>query len=182
MVIETTPLKDLLVVKPDIFGDSRGYFQETWNLTKYAKRGLDVIFTQDNLSFSTRGIIRGLHFQNPNPQGKLVYVVQGEVFDVAVDIRRNSDTFGKWYGITLSDKNHYQLYVPEGFAHGFCVLSETALFAYKCSGSYCPEYEHSILWNDSDINITWPISNPILSKKDVDGLRFSEFSLDIFNF
>lgn len=182
MLIETTTLKDLLLIKPDVFGDSRGYFQETWNQTKYAENGLDVNFNQDNLSFSTKGILRGLHFQNPNPQGKLVYVVQGEVFDVAVDIRRKSETFGKWYGLTLSDKNHYQLYIPKGFAHGFCVTSESALFAYKCSGPYCPGNEHSILWNDSDINITWPMENPILSKKDSDALRFSQFSLDFFDF
>ena len=182
MYIETTTIEGLLVIKPDVFGDSRGYFQETWNKKKYTENGLDVYFTQDNLSYSTKGILRGLHFQNPNPQSKLVHVPHGEVFDVAVDIRYGSPTFGDWFGIFLSDKNHYQLYIPEGFAHGFCVTSETALFSYKCSGSYYPEFEYSIAWNDPDIRVNWPISFPRLSTKDMSGMKLSEIDVEVFKF
>lgn len=178
MIIETTPLAGLLLVKPDVFGDDRGFFQETWNLRRYTEAGLDRHFVQDNLSLSRRGILRGLHFQNPGPQGKLVYVLQGEVFDVAVDVRTDSPTFGQWYGAVLSAENHHQLFVPEGFAHGFCVTSETALFAYKCTDFYNPKAEFSLLWNDSDIGIEWPITNPELSEKDSNGQALSAFSRD----
>jgi dTDP-4-dehydrorhamnose 3,5-epimerase len=178
MIIETTPLAGLLLVKPDVFGDERGFFQETWNLRRYTEAGLDRHFVQDNLSLSRKGILRGLHFQNPGPQGKLVYVLQGEVFDVAVDVRADSPTFGQWYGATLSAENHHQLFVPEGFAHGFCVTSETALFAYKCTDFYNPKAEFSLLWNDPDIGIEWPIKNPELSEKDQNGQPLSEFSRD----
>jgi dTDP-4-dehydrorhamnose 3,5-epimerase len=178
MIIETTPLAGLLLVKPDVFGDERGFFQETWNLRRYTEAGLDRHFVQDNLSLSRKGILRGLHFQNPGPQGKLVYVLQGEVFDVAVDVRADSPTFGQWYGATLSAENHHQLFVPEGFAHGFCVTSETALFAYKCTDFYNPKVEFSLLWNDPDIGIDWPIKNPELSEKDNNGQPLSEFSRD----
>ena len=178
MIIETTPLAGLLLVKPDVFGDERGFFQETWNLRRYTEAGLDRHFVQDNLSLSREGILRGLHFQNPGPQGKLVYVLQGEVFDVAVDVRADSPTFGQWYGATLSAENHHQLFVPEGFAHGFCVTSETALFAYKCTDFYNPKAEFSLLWNDPDIGIEWPIKNPGLSEKDQNGQPLSEFSRD----
>lgn len=178
MIIETTPLAGLLLVKPDVFGDERGFFQETWNLRRYTEAGLDRHFVQDNLSLSRKGILRGLHFQNPGPQGKLVYVLQGEVFDVAVDVRADSPTFGQWYGATLSAENHHQLFVPEGFAHGFCVTSETALFAYKCTDFYNPKAEFSLLWNDPDIGIDWPIKNPELSEKDQNGQPLSEFSRD----
>jgi dTDP-4-dehydrorhamnose 3,5-epimerase len=178
MIIETTPLAGLLLVKPDVFGDERGFFQETWNLRRYTEAGLDRHFVQDNLSLSRKGILRGLHFQNPGPQGKLVYVLQGEVFDVAVDVRADSPTFGQWYGATLSAENHHQLFVPEGFAHGFCVTSETALFAYKCTDFYNPKAEFSLLWNDPDIGIEWPIKNPGLSEKDQNGQPLSEFSRD----
>ena len=178
MIIETTPLAGLLLVKPDVFGDERGFFQETWNLRRYTEAGLDRHFVQDNLSLSRKGILRGLHFQNPGPQGKLVYVLQGEVFDVAVDVRADSPTFGQWYGVTLSAENHHQLFVPEGFAHGFCVTSETALFAYKCTDFYNPKAEFSLLWNDPDIGIDWPIKNPELSEKDKNGQSLSEFSRD----
>jgi dTDP-4-dehydrorhamnose 3,5-epimerase len=178
MIIETTPLAGLLLVKPDVFGDERGFFQETWNLRRYTEAGLDRHFVQDNLSLSREGILRGLHFQNPGPQGKLVYVLQGEVFDVAVDVRADSPTFGQWYGATLSAENHHQLFVPEGFAHGFCVTSETALFAYKCTDFYNPKAEFSLLWNDPDIGIEWPIKNPELSEKDQNGQPLSEFSRD----
>jgi dTDP-4-dehydrorhamnose 3,5-epimerase len=179
MIIETTPLAGLLLVKPDVFGDERGFFQETWNLRRYTEAGLDRHFVQDNLSLSRKGILRGLHFQNPGPQGKLVYVVQGEVFDVAVDVRTDSPTFGQWHGVTLSAENHHQLFVPEGFAHGFCVTSETALFAYKCTDFYNPKAEFSLLWNDPDIGIEWPITKPELSEKDKNGQPLSEFSRDL---
>jgi dTDP-4-dehydrorhamnose 3,5-epimerase len=178
MIIETTPLAGLLLVKPDVFGDERGFFQETWNLRRYTEAGLDRHFVQDNLSLSRKGILRGLHFQNPGPQGKLVYVLQGEVFDVAVDVRTDSPTFGQWHGVTLSAENHHQLFVPEGFAHGFCVTSETALFAYKCTDFYNPKAEFSLLWNDPDIGIEWPITKPELSEKDKNGQPLSEFSRD----
>jgi len=178
MIIETTPLAGLLLVKPDVFGDERGFFQETWNLRRYTEAGLDRHFVQDNLSLSRKGILRGLHFQNPGPQGKLVYVLQGEVFDVAVDVRADSPTFGQWYGAILSAENHHQLFVPEGFAHGFCVTSETALFAYKCTDFYNPKAEFSLLWNDPEIGIDWPIKNPELSEKDKNGQSLSEFSRD----
>ena len=176
MIIESTPLQGLLRIQPDVFGDSRGYFQETWNLRRYTEAGLDRHFVQDNLSYSRRGILRGLHFQNPGPQGKLVYVLQGEVFDVAVDVRADSPTFGQWYGELLSSENHVQLFVPEGFAHGFCVTSEHALFAYKCTSFYNPSAEHSILWNDPAIGISWPIDDPELSAKDRDGAPLSDFN------
>jgi dTDP-4-dehydrorhamnose 3,5-epimerase len=169
MIIEPTPLSGMLLIKPDVFGDSRGYFLESWNRRRYAEAGLDVDFVQDNQSLSRQGILRGLHFQNPNPQGKLVQVLLGEVFDVAVDIRLGSPTFGQWYGTVLSATNHHQLYVPEGFAHGFCVTSEAALFAYKCTDFYSPAAEFSLRWDDPDLGIEWPIKTPILSAKDQAG-------------
>lgn len=178
MIVEATPLAGLLLVKPDVYGDERGYFQESWNLRRYTEAGLDRHFVQDNLSSSRQGILRGLHFQNPHPQGKLVYVLRGEVFDVAVDVRADSPTFGQWYGVTLSEENHLQLFVPEGFAHGFCVTSEMALFAYKCTDFYRPEAELCIRWDDPAIGIDWPIENPTLSEKDSNGLLLAEFSRD----
>jgi dTDP-4-dehydrorhamnose 3,5-epimerase len=178
MIVENTPLPGLLLVKPDVFGDERGFFQESWNLRRYTEAGLDRHFVQDNLSFSRKGILRGLHFQNPHSQGKLVYALRGEVFDVAVDVRADSPSFGEWYGVTLSEENHLQLFIPEGFAHGFCVTSETALFAYKCTDFYRPELECSIRWDDPDIGIDWPIKNPELSKKDQNGQWLSDLSRD----
>lgn len=178
MIVETTTLPGVLLIKPDVFGDARGFFQETWNRCRYAEAGLDVTFVQDNLSRSGRGILRGLHFQHPNPQGKLVYVLDGEVFDVAVDIRRGSPTFGRWYGATLSAENHHQLYVPPGFAHGFCVTGDSALFAYKCTDFYQPQHEHSLLWNDPDLDIHWPVAEPILSAKDKAGRLLKHVSGD----
>ncbi|SEO72052.1 dTDP-4-dehydrorhamnose 3,5-epimerase [Propionispora vibrioides] len=164
-VIETT-LPGVVIVEPKVFGDSRGFFQETWQKERYEKFGIKGTFVQDNLSFSTRGVLRGLHYQNPNAQGKLVSVIQGEVFDVAVDIRAGSPTFGQWEGVHLSDENHRQLWVPAGFAHGFCVLSDTAYFMYKCTDVYNPLTERGILWNDPDIGIAWPLQEVILSDKD----------------
>ena len=161
-----TKLDGLLVVEPDYYQDSRGYFMETWSKNRYVKAGITADFVQDNLSYSTYGVLRGLHFQNPNGQGKLVYVVDGEVFDVAVDIRVGSPTFGEWEGLLLSSNNKKQLYIPEGFAHGFCVLSEYALFAYKCTNLFAPEAEKGLIWNDPDIRIKWPITDVEISDKD----------------
>lgn len=166
MKVYETRLPGMFIIEPGVFGDSRGYFMETWNQASYAQAGLTTSFVQDNLSFSARGVLRGLHFQNPNAQGKLVYVLQGEVFDVAVDIRGGSPTFGQWTGVILSAENHRQLYIPVGFAHGFCVTSETALFAYKCTDFYNPRAEGGIIWNDPDIAINWPVTAPNLSEKD----------------
>ena len=166
MIITKTEIPEVLIIEPDFHGDKRGFFMETWNRIRYAEAGLDANFVQDNLSFSTRGVLRGLHFQNPNAQGKLVSVLQGEVFDVAVDIRVGSPTFKQWVGVTLSGENKQQFYIPEGFAHGFCVISETALFSYKCTHFYSPSTEGGIQWDDPDIAINWPLSDPILSEKD----------------
>ncbi|AIF53712.1 dTDP-4-dehydrorhamnose 3,5-epimerase [Pelosinus sp. UFO1] len=174
MNVIDTKLQGVVIIEPKVFGDNRGFFMETWNKEKYEQAGLPYNFVQDNLSFSTKGVLRGLHFQNPNPQGKLVYVLQGEVFDVAVDIRLGSPTFGQWEGVILSSENRKQFYVPEGFAHGFCVVSETALFAYKCTDKYNPQAEKGIIWNDPDIGIKWPIAEPILSEKDNVNLRLRD--------
>jgi len=151
---------------------------ETWNVARYEQAGLSARFVQDNVSYSARGTLRGLHFQNPNAQGKLVYVLQGEVFDVAVDIRVGSPTFGRWMSVTLSGDNKRQVYIPEGFAHGFCVTSERALFAYKCTDFYNPEAEASVLWNDPDIGIDWPITLPILSDRDKNAPRLKDMPPD----
>ncbi len=176
--IKVTPcdIEGLYVIEPKVFGDERGYFVETYNKEEFAECGLNMEFVQDNQSMSKKGVLRGLHFQKKFPQGKLVRVLSGEVFDVAVDIRKGSETFGKWFGVTLSDSNMKQFYVPEGFAHGFVVLSETAVFAYKCTEFYHPEDEGGIRWDDPDIGIQWPIEEGmevILSDKDRDreGIR-----------
>ena len=174
MKIENTPIEGVLLIKPDVFGDSRGYFQESWNERRYAELGFNHQFVQDNLSLSRKGILRGLHLQNPNPQGKLVYVLRGEVFDVAVDVRVGSPSFGQWFGAVLSEDNHYQLYIPKGFAHGFCVTSDEALFAYKCTDFYSPTHELSIAWDDPEIGIEWPVESPQLSAKDKEGLRLRD--------
>ena len=166
MKVTEAPLPGVLVIEPQIFGDPRGFFLETYSRERYRDAGIAVDLLQDNLSLSRRGVLRGLHFQNPAPQGKLVYVLQGAVFDVAVDIRRSSPTFGQWYGVTLSDDNKKQLWIPPGFAHGFFVTSETALFTYKCSAYYAPENEHTIRYDDPDIAIAWPVGDPLLSDKD----------------
>jgi dTDP-4-dehydrorhamnose 3,5-epimerase len=164
-VLETN-LPGVLVFEPKVFGDERGFFMETWRADRYEEAGLPARFVQDNLSFSQRGVLRGLHFQNPDQQGKLVYVLQGEAYDVAVDIRVGSPTFGEWTAITLSSENKRQFYVPEGFAHGFLVTSSTALFAYKCTARYNAQAEASVLWNDPQIGIEWPVERPVLSEKD----------------
>jgi dTDP-4-dehydrorhamnose 3,5-epimerase len=179
MKVTQAPLAGLLVIEPEVFGDSRGFFLETYSRKRYRAAGIAEDLLQDNLSLSRRGVLRGLHFQNPTPQGKLVYVLQGAVFDVAVDIRRSSPTFGKWYGATLSDENQKQLWVPPGFAHGFCVTSATALFTYKCSAYYAPENEHTIRYDDPAIAIPWPISDPQLSDKDRNASNLSEMNPDV---
>lgn len=160
------PIPGLLIIKPRVFKDERGFFMETWQSVRYKDIGINKYFVQDNWSRSTKGVLRGLHFQIEHPQGKLVSVRSGKVFDVAVDIRKNSSTFGQWYGEVLSDENHLQMYVPPDFAHGFCVLSETADFVYKCTDYYYPNDEGGILWNDKDLGIKWPLKDPIVSEKD----------------
>ncbi len=173
-----TAIPGVVILEPRVFGDARGFFMETWNQARYVEAGLPASFVQDNLSYSRRGVLRGLHFQHPNAQGKLVYVLQGEVFDVAVDIRRGSPTFGQSVSALLSSDNKRQFYVPPGFAHGFCVTSETALFAYKCTELYSPKDEASILWNDPALGIDWPIDAPELSDKDRIALSLADFPQD----
>ncbi len=177
MNILATPLPGVLIIEPEVFGDARGFFVETWQAERYTTAGLPI-FVQDNLSLSSKGVLRGLHYQEPEAQGKLVYVLEGEVFDVAVDIRIGSGTFGKWYGVTLSFTNKRQFYVPAGFAHGFVVTSDTALFAYKCTELYRPEHDHSIRWNDPDIGIAWPTNDPELSAKDSAAPRLADIPHD----
>lgn len=167
MNVAETMLPGVLLVSPKVFGDDRGFFMEAWNGRRYEASGIPDHFVQDNLSYSARGVLRGLHFQHPRPQGKLVSVLLGEVFDVAVDIRVGSPTFGRWTGAFLSAENKRQLWIPEGFAHGFLVTSENALFSYKCTDYYAPEYDAAIVWNDPDIRIDWPVEDPVLSGKDV---------------
>ena len=166
-VVETS-IPDVRIIEPHVFGDHRGYFIETWNEARFAECGIDASFVQDNFSFSKKGTLRGLHYQLEFPQGKLVRVISGTVFDVAVDIRKSSSTFGKWIGETLSAENKKQLWIPPGFAHGFLVLSKSAELFYKCTEYYHPEDDHSLLWNDPAVGIDWPIENlePILSEKD----------------
>lgn len=166
MKVVETGLPGVLVVEPQVFGDSRGYFYESYNESKFRKAGIDRRFVQSNVSRSDRGVLRGLHYQWPNPQGKLVSVLEGEVFDVAVDIRRGSPTFGQWAGVMLTADNHRHLWIPEGFSHGFCVLSEHATFTYQCTALYDAEADAGIHWNDADIGIDWPLSDPQLSPKD----------------
>jgi dTDP-4-dehydrorhamnose 3,5-epimerase len=163
-----TGIEGLSIIEPTIFGDDRGYFMETWHYGEFTRAGIAVNFVQDNQSKSGKGVLRGLHFQKKNPQGKLVRVIAGEVFDVAVDLRRNSATFGKWHSVILSAENKKQFYVPEGFAHGFLVLSDTAEFVYKCTHFYDPNDEGGLLWNAPDIGIAWPVdeSDVLLSDKD----------------
>jgi dTDP-4-dehydrorhamnose 3,5-epimerase len=177
--ITPTRIPDVLLVEPQVFGDSRGYFFESWHAQKYADQGLNAQFVQDNQSRSHRGVLRGLHYQLQQPQGKLVSVLAGSVFDVAVDIRRGSPSFGQWVGVELSADNHRQLYIPPGFAHGFCVLSDTADFYYKCTDYYAPQYEHGLLWNDADIGIVWPGSEFIVSEKDRNSRTLAQLHDDL---
>jgi len=178
MKISHSKLKGCVIIEPHVFGDERGFFLETFQAVRYQQEaGIDLPFVQDNHSRSARGVLRGLHFQKTKPQGKLVRVVLGEVYDVAVDIRKGSATFGQWEGVILSEDNKKQFWVPPGFAHGFVVLSATADFEYKCTDYYDPSDEGSILWSDSDLNIPWPIANPVLSTKDQSAKRLVDLHL-----
>ena len=177
MNIIPTTIPDVLILEPRVFGDERGFFMETWNRQAFAKAGLDLDFVQDNHSRSRQGILRGLHYQIVNPQGKLVRVTQGAVYDVAVDLRRTSPTFGQWTGVELSAENHRLFWVPPGFAHGFYVMSESADFQYKCTDFYAPEHERCLRWDDPTLNIDWPLVNgqtPQLSAKDAVGASLQD--------
>ena len=167
MNVIKTKIKDLLIIEPKVFGDDRGFFYETFQAERYKAAGIDADFVQDNRSRSSQGVLRGLHFQKTKPQGKLVTVTDGEVFDVAVDLRPGSETFGQHEAIILTGQNKLQFYVPPGFAHGFCVLSDTADFQYKCTDYYDPSDESGLLWNDPSLQIQWPLSKPLLSDKDM---------------
>jgi len=179
MKITETAIPEVLLFEPTVHGDARGYFMETFRAAFFSERGLDLEFLQDNQSRSAQGTLRGLHFQREFPQGKLVRVIAGEVFDVAVDLRESSATFGQWIGEVLSAENHRQLWVPPGFAHGFYVLSDSADLCYKCTDYYHPEDGHSLLWNDPDIGIEWPLlsSEPLLSAKDAQAKPLAEVPL-----
>jgi dTDP-4-dehydrorhamnose 3,5-epimerase len=166
MKVIQTALPGAVVLEPQVFGDARGFFYESYNEAKYREAGIAARFVQSNVSRSARGVLRGLHYQWPNPQGKLVSVLEGEVYDVAVDIRRGSPTFGRWAGVMLTADNHRHFWIPEGFAHGFCVLSEFATFSYQCTALYDREGDAGIRWDDADIGIDWPVSAPLLSDKD----------------
>jgi len=176
MQIQKTSIPDVLIIEPKIFADDRGFFFESFNEKRFEDlTGVKKRFVQDNHSKSQKNVLRGLHYQIQQPQGKLVRVISGEVFDVAVDLRRSSSTFGQWVGVVLSEKNQRQLYIPEGFAHGFMVTSESAQFLYKTTDYWAPEFERTILWNDPTIAITWPLSGePLLSNKDRAGTAFNE--------
>ncbi len=179
MNIEETPLEGLKIIIPDVFGDERGFFMETFHRERYRKEiGREVSLVQDNLSQSLRGVLRGLHFQKkPHEQGKLVSVLCGSVWDVVVDIRPHSKTFGKWYGLELSSENHKQFWIPPGFAHGFVALKDHTLFSYKCSDFYAPDCEGGLLWDDEDIAIDWPLKKEdiILSQKDIHNISFKHY-------
>jgi dTDP-4-dehydrorhamnose 3,5-epimerase len=174
--VSETPLPGALVVQPKVFGDARGFFLETFHQAKFEAKGLPTQFVQDNWSRSAKDTLRGLHFQHPKGQGKLVWCVRGAVYDVIVDIRRGSPAFGKWFGVELSEGNKKQLWVPPGFAHGFCVLSDEADFVYKCTELYAAEHEQALLWNDPAVGVEWPVSAPLLSAKDQKGSRLAELT------
>jgi dTDP-4-dehydrorhamnose 3,5-epimerase len=166
MKVLPTTLDGVYIIEPRVFNDGRGFFMETYHQRRYSEVGIEQLFVQDNLSHSVRGTLRGLHYQLQHGQAKLIQVIKGAVFDVVVDIRRGSPSFSKWTGVNLSEENKRQLFVPEGFAHGFCVLSEVAKVVYKCSDFYTPEDEGGILWSDPDLAIDWPVEKPLLSDKD----------------
>ncbi|UZP03294.1 dTDP-4-dehydrorhamnose 3,5-epimerase [Clostridium botulinum] len=168
-IFNKTSIDGVYIIEPKVFGDNRGYFMETYNREQFLEAGLDMTFVQDNESRSTKGVLRGLHFQKKHSQGKLVRATKGEVFDVAVDLRHGSPTYGKYEAVILTEENKKQFYIPEGFAHGFLVLSDEAVFNYKCTNLYAPEYDGGVMWNDNDINIKWPldkIEDIVLSEKD----------------
>ena len=181
MKVIETKLPGVLIIEPKVFGDHRGFFLESYHEQRYQEMGIKERFVQDNHSRSAAGVLRGLHFQKQRPQGKLVRVTQGEVYDVAVDINPTSATFGQYVGVVLSGENHTQLYVPPGYAHGFCVLSETADFLYKCTDYYDPTDEGGIVWNDPTVNIDWPITNPKLSEKDQNSQSLLEYAASLQN-
>lgn len=172
--VEKTPLDGVKVIQPRVFEDARGFFMETYNVRDAEEAGLPTVFVQDNHSRSARGVLRGLHYQWPQWQGKLVRVVCGEIFDVAVDIRKGSPTFGRWFGAVLSAENKKQMYIAEGFAHGFAVLSETADVVYKCTTLYEPSQDRCLIWSDPDIGVEWPVADPIVSDKDRKGRRLRD--------
>jgi dTDP-4-dehydrorhamnose 3,5-epimerase len=176
MNIVETAIVGPVIIEPRIFGDARGFFMETWNAAAFAAAGLDLTFVQDNHSRSQKGVLRGLHFQNPGSQGKLVRVAQGAVFDVAVDLRSHSSTFGKWVGVELSAANKRMFWVPEGFAHGFLTLEDDTDFLYKCTAPYAPQSEFTLAWNDPAVGIEWPVDgfDPIISDKDARGLSLAD--------
>lgn len=178
MKVVETSLPGCVIIEPAVFGDERGFFFETWNADRYGEQGLPTKFVQSNVSASSRGVLRGLHYQWPNPQGKLVSVLEGEVYDVAVDIRRGSPHFGRWSAVVLSAENKRQLWIPEGFAHGFAVLSERAIFSYLCTAQYDKSADAAVRWDDASIGIDWPISTPLLSEKDVKAPFLGEVASD----
>lgn len=179
MNIIETEIEGLLIIEPRVFGDERGFFMETWNEAAFREAGIDTAFVQDNHSRSQKGVLRGLHFQNPGPQGKLVRVANGAVFDVAVDLRAGSSTFGKWVGVELSGENKRMFWVPEGFAHGFLTLSDDTDFLYKCTAPYAPQSEHTLAWDDPAVGIEWPVAglDPIISAKDAEGLALADVAV-----
>lgn len=166
MQVTPTEIPEVLLVEPKTFGDARGFFVETWHARRYAESGMAAAMVQDNMSRSVQGVLRGLHYQWPQPQAKLVYVLEGEILDVAVDVRVGSPTFGQAVSVALTAESKRQIYLPAGFAHGFCVLSPTAIVAYKCSEYYAPQYDRGIRWNDPQLAVDWPVKNPTLSEKD----------------
>lgn len=176
MQVSRCDIEGPLILEPQVFGDDRGFFLESWNAQKFAAAGLDITFVQDNHSRSQKGVLRGLHFQNPGPQGKLVRVASGAVFDVAVDLRLSSPTFGKWAGVELSAQNKRMFWVPQGFAHGFLTLEDDTDFLYKCDAPYAPQNEHSLAWDDPDVGIEWPLDgiDIKLSAKDKVGTRLAD--------
>jgi dTDP-4-dehydrorhamnose 3,5-epimerase len=176
MEIVKTELEGLIVLKPKVFEDARGYFFESYNQKLFKEAGLDLNFVQDNQSLSHTGVLRGLHFQvPPHAQGKLVRVITGAVYDVAVDIRKNSPTYGKWFGLELTQENKWMMYVPEGFAHGFLTLRDNTIFSYKCTNFYNKPAEDCLLWNDPDIGVKWNVTDPLLSQKDLEGKSLKNF-------
>lgn len=176
MNIIETAIPGVLIIEPRVFGDARGFFMETWNAAGFASAGLNLAFVQDNHSRSQKGVLRGLHFQNPGPQGKLVRVTNGAVFDVAVDLRQTSPTFGQWVGVELSSENKRMFWVPEGFAHGFLTLEDDTDFLYKCTAPYAPQSEFTLAWDDPEVGIAWPSlgSDPLISEKDARGLALAQ--------
>ena len=181
MKIIETSVPGPLIIEPKVFGDARGFFMESWNADAFGKAGLDLAFVQDNHSRSARGVLRGLHFQNPGPQGKLVRVVSGAVWDVAVDIQAGSATFGQWTGVMLTAENHRMFWVPEGFAHGFVTLANDTDFLYKCTAPYRPQNEHCLAWDDPEVGIDWPLDGiePALSEKDKKGVSLQQLRSQI---